>query len=108
MSQSPYQPQPQPQYPPPNPGLAPARKRHHIFRWFFLIVQVIFLIWIIAGAHSATSNVHCQYLNHHDCQQAADVGTSIGVAVIVFLWIGIDLVLLVGRLLVLLGRKRSA
>jgi hypothetical protein len=34
---------------------ATAHKRRHIFRWVFLAIQALFLVWIIAGAASSSS-----------------------------------------------------
>lgn len=32
------------------------KKKKHIFRWVFLGVQALFLVWIIGGASSAGTN----------------------------------------------------
>lgn len=112
-----YQPYPpyQPQGQPPQPGaqapypypVQPPQKRRHVFRWFFIAVQVIFLIWIIAGAHAGhTSTTDCGTLSVADCQSAKDAGTAIGVGIIIAFWIGIDIVLGIIRICVLLGRRK--
>ena len=39
----------------------PPRKRRRVFVWVFLAVQVLFVIWVIAGAasgHTAVANCH--------------------------------------------------
>ncbi|HEY2296148.1 MAG TPA: hypothetical protein VGH43_00355 [Jatrophihabitans sp.] len=89
------------------PPAPPARKRRHIFRWAFLAVQAGFVIWIIAGAHAASSPSDCSGLSAHDCQAAANAGTAIGVGLIIVFWILLDLVLLVSRIVVLLSRKKG-
>lgn len=62
--------------------------------WFILIVQVIFVIWIIGGANSAASNCDDVPANELElCQAATAVGAGIGIALIIFLWIFVDVVL---------------
>ena len=34
----------------------PPRKRHRVFLWVFLAIQVIFLIWVISAGVSAPQN----------------------------------------------------
>jgi hypothetical protein len=49
----------------------------------------VFLIWVIAGiAGGASDSVDCDttVLTQADCDAAADVGTSIGVALVIILW----------------------
>jgi hypothetical protein len=84
---------------------ATARKRRHIFRWVFLAIQVLFLVWIIAGAASSSS-ASCAGLKGaalHTCHDAGHVGTAIGVGLIIFLWAAVDLILGVGYLV--FGRR---
>ncbi len=35
------------------PGQPPPRKRHRVFLWVFLAIQVIFLTWVISAGVSA-------------------------------------------------------
>jgi hypothetical protein len=90
--------------PPPEGGSArpeaPAshRKRpRRVFLWIFLAVQVLFLIWIIVGVNSASDDSgSCQGLTGDAlklCQDAGDVGTAIGVGLIIGLWAAVDLIL---------------
>jgi hypothetical protein len=63
------------------PPAARPRKRRRIFLWFFLAVQVIFIIWLITGGVAADHNVtHCvgQY-----CKGATEAGSAIGIGLIV-------------------------
>jgi hypothetical protein len=84
---------------------ATARKRRHIFRWVFLAIQALFLVWIIAGAASSSS-ASCGGLKGsalHTCRDAGHVGTAVGVGLIIFLWAAIDVILGVGYLV--FGRR---
>jgi hypothetical protein len=64
----------------------PPKHRHRIFPWVFLGVQIIFLVWIITGANSGG-----------DCpagqQNACDAGTTIGVGLIIGVWVAVDIIL---------------
>ena len=40
-------------YGPTPPSLAVPRKRKRVFMWFFLAVQALFVVWLIAGANSS-------------------------------------------------------
>lgn len=84
------------------PAVAPKKKRH-IFRWVFLAIQALFLIWIIAGATSANSSADCGGLDAQTCADATAVGTGIGVALIIGLWVAVDIILGITWLIV---RKR--
>jgi hypothetical protein len=84
------------QAPPGSYEQAPAKKKRRIFLWFFLAVQALFIIWIIAGIASASGQPSdCQGLSAKTCNDATDVGTGIGVAVIVILWMVVDFLLAV-------------
>jgi len=92
---------------------APAapRKKRRVFLWVFLAIQVIFIIWIIAGAASSNPSVASQvasFCGHHgwyplyksqaDClasygrtlNDASDTGKGIGVALVIVLWCVVD------------------
>lgn len=89
---------------------APKRKgfiRRHLFFWFFLLIQVIFLIWVITAAASSTAPTHAEvaqmcahwqglWKSYQDCvahsgvQQAHDVGKGIAVSLIVIIWVIVD------------------
>lgn len=59
------------------------------FSWFILAVQVLFIVWIIAGIASAGDN-GC---TTKACNDASAVGTTLGVGIIVFLWVMVDVIL---------------
>ena len=100
----PYQQYPQPTYYQPQQPPAP-RKRRRIGMWVFLAVQVLFLIWIIAGAASATHNPHCTGLDQSTCQSATNTGTAIGVFLIIVLWAAVDVIWGVTYLIVRSNRR---
>lgn len=60
--------------------------------WVILIVQVLFLVWVIAaansGAHACTDSEYSDA-----CVNSAAIGTMIGLAFILFLWALIDVIL---------------
>jgi hypothetical protein len=85
----------------------PVKKRKRVFMWFFLAVQVIFLVWIIAGGHSAaTDTSHCGTLSAADCKSAAQAGAGIGIALIIVFWCVVDVILGITYLVVRLARRR--
>lgn len=65
------------------------RKRRRLFLWFFLAVQVIFLIWIIAGTQSA----HCDAHGSATANGACSAGAAIGAGLIIALWVAADVIL---------------
>jgi uncharacterized membrane protein len=72
------------------------RKKRRVFLWFFLAVQVLFIIWIIAGASTGAGTPEdCTGLSEEACNAASDVGTGIGVAIIIGVWIVVDFLLAV-------------
>ncbi len=66
-------------------------------RWFklsFVTLQVVFLVWVVGGARSgARTPLKCGVLNPHDCNAAQNLGTAIGVGVIIVIWVLVDIVL---------------
>ncbi|MGP4009213.1 hypothetical protein [Streptomyces sp. 4N124] len=82
--------------PPPAPDLK-RKKPRRIFLWIFLAVQALFLIWIITGVNSANDDdPDCEGLTGDAlqlCQDAGDVGTAIGVGLIIGLWAAVDVIL---------------
>ena len=75
----------------------PPRKRRRVFLWVFLAVQILFLIWVILGASTASGTPEgCRGLTGEDlklCEDASDVGTTIGVGLIVAFWVAADFIL---------------
>lgn len=108
----------------PQQGYAPQppakpRKKRRVFLWIFAAVQVLFIIWIVAGAASGTPGPSAAaqaaqqcahggwqglFTSQHDCQvhyanglnDAAAAGKGIGVALIVVFWVVVDFFLGVG------------
>lgn len=66
-----------------------------IFTYVILVVNLIFLIWIIAGASSSNSTKDCGGLTSQQCNDAQNVGKGIGVAIIIVFWVLLDIILLV-------------
>jgi uncharacterized membrane protein YhaH (DUF805 family) len=80
-----HQAQPQAAYAQPAPK--PRRKRR-VFLWFFLAIQIIFIVWLIsAGVSTDHSVTHCvgQY-----CKGATEAGSAIGIGLIVVFWVIVD------------------
>lgn len=79
--------------PPADPPGGRPKKKRRIFFWFFLAVQVIFLIWIISGIASSSGTENCGSLSKEACQNAADIGTGVGVFLIFVFWFIVDVIL---------------
>lgn len=97
MTATPQDPQQPTNVPPPGyqwtgQQMEPVKKKRHIFRWVFLGIQVLFLIWIII-ALSATGPACAPNLSVEACQAAQGDGTGIGVALHFGLWIAVDVIL---------------
>ena len=99
------------QFPPQQPGwnyqqppALPPKKRRRVFMWFFLAVQVLFLIWVIAGAASA-GGADCGSLDAKTCSDASNAGTAIGVVLVIVLWAVVDIILGITYLVVRLARR---
>lgn len=114
----------QPVQAPPRP-----RKRRRVFMWTFLVIQALLLIWIVAAiatAHPAPSAAAVAaacgnggwqgvFQSYQDCTvhfangltQASEAGTAIGVGLVVVLWVAVDVILGVGRVVVLTSRRRA-
>lgn len=70
------------------------KKHHHIFRWVFLAIQLVFLIWIIAGVASVGSSpADCGTLTAEQCNAATGIGATIGAGLIVAFWLAVDFIL---------------
>jgi len=75
---------------------AEPKKKRRVFLWFFLAIQVLFIIWIIGGASTgAGTPADCEGLSEETCNAASDIGTSIGVALIIGVWVVVDFLLAV-------------
>ncbi len=65
-----------------------------MFTYVILLVNVIFLIWIIAGAASTSGHAtDCGTLTQETCDSARNVGAGIGIGIIIFLWAAADVIL---------------
>jgi hypothetical protein len=73
------------------------RKKRRVFLWVFLAVQVLFIFWIFAGANSASGGPtgDCGSLSKAACNDAQDIGTGIGIMLVVGLWLVTDFLLAV-------------
>ncbi|GAA2636565.1 hypothetical protein GCM10010307_33490 [Streptomyces vastus] len=103
------------QGPPPGPPYQgrtapPPRKRHRVFFWFFLAVQILFLILVIVGASTGSGTPEeCRGLTGDElelCEGANDVGTTIGVGLMIGLWIAVDFILALTYLIYRLARRQ--
>lgn len=102
---------------------APApRKRKRVFMWFFLAIQALFVAWMIVGFATANNtpsasdiasacggnNWQALYNSYHECvttttsdlQAAGGIGTGIGAALVIGLWVAVDVILGITRLVV--------
>lgn len=87
------------------PTVQPKKKKR-IFMWFFLAVQLLFIIWLIAGISGASGDAtDCGSLSQQACNDAEDVGTGIGVALILVLWVVVDFLLFIPWVIVKLARR---
>jgi hypothetical protein len=81
------------------PQHAKPRKKKRVFLWFFLAVQALFLVWIISGAMAASgTSTDCAndtVLSTSTCNDAEDIGTGIGVFLVVVFWMMTDFLLAV-------------
>ncbi len=83
----------------------PKKRKRHVFRWVFLAIQVLFLVWIIGGAGSAVDNCAGETGQALEaCEAGTAVGAGIGVFLILFLWMMVDVILGVGYFIM---RKKS-
>jgi uncharacterized membrane protein YhaH (DUF805 family) len=107
-----YQQQPPAAYPPPGYYQQPApRRRHRVFWWVFLAIQVLFLaivIFAIADKHPAVAsdvakscdNGHWRGLfsSHADCvkhfavglHDAQNLGAGIATGLVITVWVVVD------------------
>src|SRR5712672_1376716 len=61
--------------------------------WVILVVQVLFVIWLITGI-SAVSDNNCSTDAYADaCRAGQAMGAGIGIGLIIFLWALIDVIL---------------
>lgn len=84
------------------------KKRRRIFAWVIVGINLIFLIWLITGLVGAAQQTATQCANQQDmarlCHDASNAGTAIGAALIIGLWVALDIIL---GILWLVTRKRE-
>lgn len=90
---------------------AKPKKKKRIFMWFFLAVQALFVIWLIAGLGGADAEAECAgqtfngFYTREDCIMAFEAGTGIGVGLVFILWLVVDFILVMGWAVVKLARR---
>jgi len=109
---------------------APApkpRKRRRVFMWTFLAIQAAFVAWMLSvvfastGASPAdiaqTCGNHAWYplwKSYSDCAAhsgvvaAHDVAKGLALTMQIGLWVAVDVILGIGRLVVVFARRRNA
>ena len=81
-------------------------KPRKVFLWVFLAIQAVFIIWLIAGTASTGGGIHTSVVAQCHTQAAGmgmtqaqcvsylggagKVGTSIGAALIIIVWVIVD------------------
>lgn len=72
----------------------PRRKRRRVFMWFFLVIQLIFIIWIISAGVTAHSSTECSPgLTAQECADARGAGGAVAIGLIIALWAAADIIL---------------
>lgn len=84
------------------------RKPRRVFMWTFLAIQALFLLWVITGLMSQSGDcTGLSGLAAHNCAAASDAGHGVAVAIQVVLWGLVDVILGVGRWVVVSARRKS-
>ena len=84
------------------------RKRRRVFLWIFLLVQVLFIAWLIsAGVTGDHGTTHCTAagLTSGQCKSASEVGTGLAIGFIVVFWVAVDLLLSIPYVIYRLSRR---
>jgi ABC-type Fe3+ transport system permease subunit len=68
------------------------RKKHRVFLWVFLVIQAIFIVWVV-GAIASPGSTDCNGLDAQTCQDASNAGTAIGVGLVIVFWAFVDIIL---------------
>lgn len=114
------------------PTVAAPKKKHRVFLWFFLAVQVLFVIWLVTGLKAtggSGAEAHAQavrdcagtgwqglYRSYQECvthlgntyNAASDAGKGIGAGLVIGLWVAADVILGIGRFIVVFARRKEA
>ena len=84
----------------------PTKKKKRIFLWFFLAIQALFILWIVTGLGGASGNAtDCGSLDQETCNAAEDIGTGLGVMMVVVFWMVVDFLLGVGYAIYRLAKR---
>jgi H+/Cl- antiporter ClcA len=79
-----------------------------IFTYVILLFNLIMLIWVIAGASSGSGTPSdCGSLDAETCNNAQNAGTAIGVALLIVLWVLVDIILAIAWLITNRSSGRS-
>jgi hypothetical protein len=85
-----------------------AKPKRRVFLWVFMVVQALFIVWIITGiASGGGTPADCGTLDQETCNAAANVGTGIGVAFIILVWMVVDFLLGITYGIYRLARRTS-
>lgn len=71
-----------------------AMPKWRVFTWVILVINLLFLFWVISAGGSAANNCNGmtgQALNN--CQAGTAVGATIGIGIIVVVWALVDVIL---------------
>ena len=69
-----------------------AKEKVRVITWIIPAINVLFLVWMIFGAASA-SGAKCAGLTEQNCAAAEAIGGGIGAIFIIFLWVTADMIL---------------
>jgi hypothetical protein len=62
--------------------------------WVVLVVQALFVIWLVAGVNAASSGSDCSASSYRDsCEAGQTIGTGIAIGIVIFLWALVDVIL---------------
>lgn len=81
----------------PPPPHAPIQEKKGLrkFSWFIIFVNVVFLVFVIAGIASDKTGTNCGTLDQETCDAATGIGATIGIGLIFGIWVFVDFILLV-------------
>ena len=90
------------------PAAPQPKKKKRVFMWVFLAIQAIFIFWLIAGITSAGGDADTAngVLTQQEANDAAAVGTGIGVMLVLVLWCIVDFLMLAVWAVTRLARRR--
>ncbi len=91
--------------PDPTAPTAPPRRRRRVFLWVFLVIQALFIAWLVSGIVGDAHGTCSPDLTAHACAAAKEAGGGIAVLVIVFVWMFVDVALGVGYGIYRLSRR---